>query len=318
MHKTILTILLLTPFATAADYPSTVLKSDGVKMTVMLPDAAKGYYRGTRFDWSGVIGPVEIFGKTVFIPWKNTHNPLNNDDITGPCDEFGNTAPLNFKEAKVGERFLKIGVGELVKGNDPEYAFHKKYTIAAPGTWKVEKSDSSVSFAQSVKTDFGYAYDYEKVVAVTHGGFTIAYRFKNTGNKRIDTDVYNHNFFNVKGDEVGPNYSVTFGFVPKPVEAKERFDEIIYSSNRRIGFKGPLDKGSIYAILSGYDETAKTSHFELRGGNLTMKVTGDRPFSKVALWGIKTTFCPEPFIAIKLAPGETMTWNWKYEFGLMK
>jgi hypothetical protein len=34
------------------------LKTNGLKMTVYLPDAEKGFYRGTRFDWSGVIGPV--------------------------------------------------------------------------------------------------------------------------------------------------------------------------------------------------------------------------------------------------------------------
>lgn len=315
----IATLLLASPVCFAADYPSAELKNDKIKMTIRLPDAEKGFYRGTRFDWSGVIGPVEVLGKTVFIPWKNTHNPANNDDITGPCDEFGNTAPLNFKEAKEGDRFLKIGVGELTKGKDNVYGFSKKYTLAKAGTWKVKASDKQVSFDQTVKTDFGYAYEYSKMVSLgTGNGFRIDYRFKNTSSKQIDTDVYNHNFFNVAGASTGKGFGVTFPFSPKPIEPKERFVELVEKNDKSLSFKGELDRGSIYTILEGYGDIAKDARFVLEGGGVRMTVTGDRPLSKVAFWGVKTTLCPEPFIAITLEPGEEMNWSWTYEFALVK
>src|SRR5262245_7609295 len=91
----------------AEDYPSVVLKNDKLKFTLYEPDAKKGFYRGTRFDHAGVFGHVEFAGHKIFGPWKDTHDPTNHDDIVGPCEEFGNQAPLGFDDAKVGETFLK-------------------------------------------------------------------------------------------------------------------------------------------------------------------------------------------------------------------
>ena len=39
-------------------YPTTILKSRNLKVTVLLPDEINGYYRSTRFDWSGIIAQV--------------------------------------------------------------------------------------------------------------------------------------------------------------------------------------------------------------------------------------------------------------------
>ena len=48
--------------ASAAEYPQTRLDNGQIKVTVNLPDAAKGFYKGTRFDWSGVIEDLEYRG----------------------------------------------------------------------------------------------------------------------------------------------------------------------------------------------------------------------------------------------------------------
>jgi hypothetical protein len=311
---TLLALFLTAAVAPAADYPTVVLGNDRIKVTVRTPDAEKGYYRGTRFDWAGVIGPVEFDGKKVFLPWKDKHDPTNNDDITGPCDEFGNTTPLNFKEAKAGERFVKIGVGELTKGTDNEYAFWKKYAIAKPGSWEVRSGDNVVTFSQALTTDFGFAYEYRKILRLTQGGFTLSYALRNRGTKRIVTDVYNHNFFNVAGSSTGKGFGVTFPFTPKPKESKERFAELVAADGPALNFRGELDKGSIYTLLDGFGPDAKDARFVLHGGGVRMSVTGDKPLSKVALWGVKTTLCPEPFLAIDLAPRESMSWQWAYQF----
>ena len=89
--------------------PHVYLKNDKLKVKVYLPDAQKGFYRGTRFDWAGVCGEIEFAGHKIFGPWKDTHDPTNHDDIIGPCEEFGIDKPLGYDDAKVGETFLKIG-----------------------------------------------------------------------------------------------------------------------------------------------------------------------------------------------------------------
>src|SRR5947208_10968522 len=131
MPRTIAACLLLAAAgpAAAADYPHVYLKNDKLRVKVYLPDTEKGFYRGTRFDWAGVLGEVEFSGHKVFGPWKDTHDPTNHDDIIGPCEEFGNQSPLGYAEAKPGGTFLKIGVGELEKSKEEKYGFARKYKI---------------------------------------------------------------------------------------------------------------------------------------------------------------------------------------------
>ena len=80
----------------------------------------------------------------------------------------------------------------------------------------------------------------------------ISHRLKNTGDKPITTEFYNHNFFNVDNDPVGPNYTLAFPAPPKVVGPKERFRELVsVRSERLLVFTGPLDKGSVFATLDG-------------------------------------------------------------------
>src|SRR5437588_13127508 len=88
--------------AAADDYPHVFLKNDMLKVKVYLPDAEKGFYRGTRFDHAGVFGEIEFSGHKIFRPWKEKHDPTNHDDIVGPCEEFGIEKPLGYDDAKVG------------------------------------------------------------------------------------------------------------------------------------------------------------------------------------------------------------------------
>ena len=54
-----------------ADYPHQVLRNDtGMRVTVMLADPDKGFYRGTRFDRSGHIAQAKYRGHTFFGLWR--------------------------------------------------------------------------------------------------------------------------------------------------------------------------------------------------------------------------------------------------------
>src|SRR6516162_2458988 len=75
--------------ATTTDYAATTLQSSRLKVILYLPDAQKGYYRGTRFDWSGLISKVEFGRHSFFCEFKQEHDPLNHDDICGTAEEFG-------------------------------------------------------------------------------------------------------------------------------------------------------------------------------------------------------------------------------------
>src|SRR5262245_27191873 len=58
-----------------AQYPQAVISNGQIRATVYLPDAQKGVYRSTRFDWSGVIASLEYKGHRYYGPWFTKSDP---------------------------------------------------------------------------------------------------------------------------------------------------------------------------------------------------------------------------------------------------
>ena len=69
-------------------YPTAHISNGLVNAVVYLPDAKTGYYRGSRFDWSGVIGCLTYKGHNYFGVWFPHYDPYLHDAITGPVEEF--------------------------------------------------------------------------------------------------------------------------------------------------------------------------------------------------------------------------------------
>ena len=85
-----------------------------LKAKLYLPDAQDGYYRATRFDWSGQISSLEFQGHNFFGQWFDRYDPHLHDSILGPVEEFlTNGKGLGYDEVMVGENFVKIGVGAI-------------------------------------------------------------------------------------------------------------------------------------------------------------------------------------------------------------
>ena len=328
--------LLLASPALAEDYPHVVLKNDKLKFTLYETDATKGFYRGTRFDHAGVFGHVEFAGHKIFGSWKDKHDPTNHDDIVGPCEEFGNQAPLGYDDAKVGGTFLKIGVGELEKPKEAKYSFANKYKIVKPLEWERRRYDLSRMkqddlpdnapwqvWETSQKTN-GYGYGYRKHVALSaeDARITVAHYLKNTGEKQLTTDFYNHNFFNVDGDPVGPNYSFAFPCAVKAQDLRGKFGELVELKDKEFRFKDKLPTGDfVMAGLTGFDtKDEKHQTFEMRHApsGVRIEVKHSYPFAKFYVWGIKTTICPEPYMAIDVKPGEEVRWAITYTFTHVK
>src|SRR4051812_22993079 len=80
------------PFADATRAPQVEIGNGVLKARLYLPDIKKGYYRGTRFDWSGVIGSLEYKGHNYYGPWFARTDATVNDFVwqdaqvvAGPC-----------------------------------------------------------------------------------------------------------------------------------------------------------------------------------------------------------------------------------------
>ena len=106
-----------------------------MQAVVFLPDAQSGYYRGPRFDWSGIVGCASLNGHTFFGEWFNRYDPEGNDAVTGPAEEFRHpTSELGYDDAAPGGLFLKIGVGLLRRTDEKPYRFGGAYPIVDGGT----------------------------------------------------------------------------------------------------------------------------------------------------------------------------------------
>ena len=178
----------------AAGPPQVTLSNGLVTTTLYLPDTTEGYYRGTRFDWAGAFKSLDYKGHSYIETWFENYNPKTHDAVNGPVEEF---TPLGFTDAKPGDGFVKIGVGVLRRPDDKVYGFASVYDVVDYGKRSVKKNKEQIVFTHELTGSDGYAYRYTKVVKLTKGKseLVLEHRLKNTGQKVIETSVYDHNFW---------------------------------------------------------------------------------------------------------------------------
>src|SRR5215813_8665425 len=207
----IIAILLLAGVVTlwAMNSLEATISNQQIRVKIYLPDPVNGFYKGARFDWSGIINKVELGNHTFYGQWFSKIDPTvrdvsyKDDDILvsvntsamGPAEEF--QTPLGYDNAKEGDSFVKIGVGVLKKRDDTRYAFANVYDIVDHGKWTVNNTASSIEFTQELNDKAtGYAYIYKKSIrlSVDKPEMVIEHSLKNTGKLPIKTVLYNHNF----------------------------------------------------------------------------------------------------------------------------
>lgn len=311
-------LFLLSAQGNINDYPDTQLSNKIVKMKLYLPDSENGYYRGTRFEWSGIISSLEYNGHQYFGEWKNSHDPLIHDDICGPVESSGN-AGLGYDEAKPGGVFIRIGVGIIEKPDEQEYRWDHTYKIVDNGKWTIDQGQDWIEFQHEVRSKIGWGYIYTKRINLKKGepGFTITHILKNTGLKVIKTDPYNHNFFVIDGEISGTNFSIKFPFTCK---SENDFKELMKIENKELLFIKNLYEDQIWLELQGFGSEKEDHQIVVKnkrtGAGVQIKV--DKPLYRLTFWATKTTLCPENFIFITLEPGEEEKWVSDYTLFIEK
>lgn len=299
------------------DYPHAVLERGDLRVLVFLPDAKNGYYRAQRFDWSGVIGCASWRGHTYWGEWFRHYDPLINDSITGPVEEFRpSEGAQGYSAAPVGGEFVKIGVGVLRKTADKPYDFGSSYPIVDTGQWTVRTRRHAITFRQRVIAPNGIAYVYTKRLSLDPdgSGIRLEHTLKNLGKQPLVTDVYDHDFFMLDGQPTGPGFLLHLSFAPKaeiPLGPKASIE------GQDIRYVAEVNPGeTVDGYLTGYE--AQQSGYSIRLENTrthnSIEQTCDRPISRFYLWSIHTTICPEAYIHINVPPGENQNWTIGYRF----
>ena len=334
--KLILLSLLSTPMLmaqTAPDIPQARLTNGPLQVTVYLPNAQRGYYRGTRFDWSGVIQNLEYKGHRFYGPWYTKTDPhvrdfiYDGNDITagpcsaimGPVEEFTTAHKgLGYDDAKAGGTFVKIGVGVLRKPDNGEYSPYHLYEIVDGGKWSVQTGATSVEFTHELRdASSGYAYTYTKTLRLVPGKpeLVIEHSLRNTGQKLIQTSVYDHNFFVPDNQPPGPGTVITVPFKIQTAQPPE--NGLAEIRGKQLVYLKPLQgQDRVTAAIKGFTGSAKDYDVRVENAKagIGYRVTGDRPVSSIFLWSIRSVVSMEPYIDMSIEPGSEFTWEYSYEY----
>ena len=213
---------------TGGPWPNVTLNGSGISCVVALPDARRGFYRNTRFDWGSMVGTI-----TLPLPDRSGNVTLSGDarSPAGFVAEFGcggsgalcPTPPaspgrsysasvtngvLGFGDAGKGGEFLKVGVGRLRRPKAGRGGSHYEttwpYELAEAPQWDVirdSRTPEGVTLQQSVRFKrWGwqlrrrvYTCDWPRKQA----GLCIDIQLTNRGEQSLRTPYCSHNLFNL-------------------------------------------------------------------------------------------------------------------------
>ena len=144
----------------------------------------------------------------------------------------------------------------------------------------------------------------------------LSHTLKNTGKQAIETNVYNHNFFVMDQQPISSDFVIIFPFTLTSETAGTQ--ELGRLMENKILFDRELinNEHLFYSPLKGYSNSAKDYDIKIenRKTGAGVRIIGDQPLSKLVFWSTPKTVCPEPYIHISIAPGETAVWNITYQF----
>ena len=271
--------------------------TDRLCLSLHAPD--DGFYRGTRFDHSGVFGSVRLGGTEFCGRWFEHYDPFMHDAVCGPAEEF------SLMGLPSGES-LKIGVGLLDTGPEP-YDRFKLYPVTDAGEWTVEQLSGAVLFRHRLKG----CYTYEKTVSITgEQSFQISHVLE--AELALEGEVYNHNFFTLGRLAVGPERQMDFPFVPDG-HWRAVYDSVAFQG-KGIRFSRTLQAGESVFTGDIREKGAQGMPYEmtLREGLVSVHIRGSVPVTHTVLWANHRVACLEPYNRLSLRPGAPFRWSVDY------
>jgi len=299
-------------FAEGPPQGSILLENEDISLTI---ESAGERYRGSRFDWNGLVSQIRFRG----ISLLGQENSLRDPAIGGRGlhNEFGITKCVGYDECAVGEWFPKIGTGWLKKDAEP-YFFYTEYPLEELSfDYQVSGKDEVRFICESGERN-GYAYRYVKTITLADSSFTIHYALENLGSKPLDTDEYVHNFLCVGQRRVGAGYSLSFPWkitTPHLVGINDP-DEALLIVDNRIDIVGQTDEqfqiGGLAQGVTESDGLAANWTLSDTVSGIHLSECGSFIPTAVNLWGSTSVISPEVFFGFRIEPGHTMTWERSY------
>lgn len=252
---------------------------------------------------------------------------------------------LGYQEATVGEAFLKIGVGQLVKGSCPacdstdDYRFNSPYEFAQLPVWRLRQLETnsqnhitalSIEHEERLRT---HGYKLQKDVAVHGNEVAVTTHLTNLGQDPFSTVWYSHSLFTCDGVAVGPGYQADLDIQPQtgqplydepstwswsqPISNYGKVDATPFN-NIHVDMTRAIDPGT--RIKSEFRKDGQTKgRFQIEACDTIVAASLDFPEKQMSMYAYnlymeRGTFSPIPQLLInKLPPGDTVSWTMKIQ-----
>lgn len=289
----------------------TTLSKGSTRLTLARPDVPEPYYRGTRFDRSGIILSLESGGHSFVSQWFLHYDPYMHDAVGGPAEEF---TQVGYDSTDISGGFLKVGVGLLARRSE-DYDRFKLYDVLDEGTRSFRATEDTAEFRQILDAG-GYGYDYIKTLAIPQDGILrIGHSLRNTSSKPLDLYVYNHNFFVLDGASIGKDTVFRFPFKPDGHWRAEY--DCVALTDSGVGFSRDLEPGeSVFMGDLRPDVPQEKYNFLLsnRAKGLSVDVRSDAAMEYAVFWCNHEVACMEPYTRLHIGAGCTSEWYVEYRF----
>ncbi|MGF1656455.1 MAG: hypothetical protein ACFCU3_05680 [Verrucomicrobiales bacterium] len=144
-------------------------------------------------------------------------------------------------------------------------------------------------------------------------GFSIERELTNLGREVLRTEHYSHNFLRVGHRPIGSAYHLEWD-PAIPLESEKAQAKGIQLTSASLNFEQDELENGIYF----FSEPGKSLDLKMRfalsvpDAGLRLEIKPGRPVHRVAIWGGPLVICPEPFILIEVAPGQSEKWSTEY------
>lgn len=295
--------------------PNLTLQNDRLKVEVMTPWGP--VQRGTRFDVAGLVSQVTLDGKHTYCVVENFNDSRDTGGL-GLCNEFAGCGHSSDGGPKAGERFPKLGIGIVEytgHGDGPmmERRVVEPYPVLVGGA----QADGAVlgdtlTFVSQPVAFEGIAVRLTKKLTLRETALTVAYELENVGSAPVSTREYNHNFVQIDGHEVGPDYRLTFSHLVE-VYPTELVSDLDVRGDAVRWVRVPRE--AFFCLPRGFgSEKGHTWELVHEPSGVGLRESDDFAVEHIALWGKSHVVSPEIFIEVKLQPGERARWARSYEF----
>jgi hypothetical protein len=301
----------------------------------------------------------EFYGPNL---WRLPHDPYWPESGIGLASEFGvgdngdfctyrcgwhqvgdvTNGVLGYQGARIGESFLKIGVGELIKGScqscdsTGDYMFNSPYEFAKEPKWHItQPADNTVIMEHEARLS-KFGYKLKKEVLLVDNQLRVKSTLTNLGADAFKTAWYSHHFFSCDGNPIGPGYSADLYLHEENID--HMYDEpglatwslplheyarVKPIDNRiNIELRREVEDGIRIKAEFQRDQGTKGA-FALHGCGTTIveDITEftEFPYDPINMYAFNVyiergTLSPEPQLLISLKPNESKSWTQRLMF----